>query len=39
MTAAKTFHSFRHGVFDIIVLSDGYISIPAATIVADAPPA
>ena len=39
MTAAKNFHRLQHGVFDITVLSDGYISIPADTLVADAPPA
>jgi glyoxylase-like metal-dependent hydrolase (beta-lactamase superfamily II) len=36
--AAEAFHNFQHGPFDITVLSDGYISIPAETVVLDAPP-
>lgn len=32
------FHRFRHGAFDITVLSDGYISIPSETVVLDATP-
>jgi hypothetical protein len=39
MTTEHTFHRLQHGVFDITVLSDGYISIPAETLVADATPA
>jgi glyoxylase-like metal-dependent hydrolase (beta-lactamase superfamily II) len=39
MTTTSIFHRFQHGVFDITVLSDGYISIPADTLVADARPA
>lgn len=39
MQATTTFHKFHHGAFDITVLSDGYISIPAETLIADAMPA
>jgi glyoxylase-like metal-dependent hydrolase (beta-lactamase superfamily II) len=38
MKTANSFYSFQHGAFDITVLSDGYISIPVETVVADAPP-
>lgn len=33
----KPAYRFRHGAFDITVLSDGYISVPAEMFVADAP--
>jgi glyoxylase-like metal-dependent hydrolase (beta-lactamase superfamily II) len=35
---AEAGHSFQHGEFDVTVLSDGYISIPAEIMVSDARP-
>jgi hypothetical protein len=34
---AADFHRFKHGAFDITVVSDGYITLPAEILLPDAP--
>src|SRR5829696_6077100 len=36
--AAATLHRFRHGEFEIIVVSDGHLVLPASFLAPDAPP-